>query len=121
LKENLCHGACEKKETPEEYNSRVYKCMKHLENELPTFALVDDGLIENEQSCILIERGKFYGMGYMPSGINVHEIDDIKFRLTPYVENNYIRAMIYQYAERYPYKKINLRNEIFQQRHEIVS
>ena len=121
LKENLCHGACEKNEPPEEYNNRVYKCMQHLENELPTFALVDDGLMENEQSCILIERGKFYGMGYMPSGINVHEIDDIKFRLTPYVENNYIRAMIYQYAERYPYKKINLSNQFFQQGHEIVS
>ena len=78
---------------------------EHLENELPTFALVDDGLIGMNKAAFLIEKGRFYGMGYLPSGVNVHEIDDIKFRLTPYAENDYIRGMIYQYAERILIKK----------------
>ncbi len=80
--------------------------LQHLETELPTFALMDDGLQHEEQSCILIERGKFYGMGYLPSDINVQQLDELKDYLTPYNENDYIRGIVFQYAERYPYKKI---------------
>ena len=110
LLEKKCKGACEQEETAEEYNARVQECIQHLENELPTFALVDDGLDADEQSCILVEKGRFYGMGYLPADINVHEIDDIKYRLTPYAENEYIRGMVFQYAEQYPYKKISFNN-----------
>jgi DNA polymerase-3 subunit epsilon len=108
LLEKKCKGACEQKESAEKYNTRVHECIRHLENELPTFALVDDGLDPNEQSCILIEKGRFYGMGYLPADADFHEIGDIKYRLTPYVENEYIRGMVFQYAERYPSKKIEL-------------
>jgi DNA polymerase-3 subunit epsilon len=110
LLENKCKGACEQKESPEEYNERVNECIYHLENELPSFALVDDGLHAHEQSCILIEKGKFYGMGYLPSDINVREIDELKNFLTPYSENDYIRGMVYHYAERFPFKKIGFGN-----------
>ncbi len=83
-------------------------CIQQLESELPTFALVDDGLAVGEQSCILMEKGRFYGMGYLPADANNYGIDDIKFHLTPYAENEYIRGMVLQYAERYPFKKILL-------------
>ena len=110
LIDNRCRGACEHKEPAEEYNARINELMVHLENELPTFALVDRGIDANEQSCILMEKGKFYGMGYLPADLNVHQIDDIKYRLTPYVENDYIRRMVFQYAEKYPYKKVLFSN-----------
>jgi DNA polymerase-3 subunit epsilon len=112
LLENKCKGACEQKESPEEYNERVNECIYHLENELPSFALVDDGLHEHEQSCILIEKGKFYGMGYLPSDIDIHQIDELKNFLTPYSENDYIRGMVYHYAERFPFKKIGFGNPV---------
>jgi len=110
LLEKKCKGACIQKETTEEYNERVKECIHHLEIELPSFALVDDGLEPTEQSCILIEKGKFYGMGYLPPEISIHQIDELKHFLTPYTENDYIRGMIYQYAERFPYKKVGLLN-----------
>ncbi|MEO9022592.1 MAG: exonuclease domain-containing protein [Ginsengibacter sp.] len=108
LLENKCKGACEQKESAEEYNARVLECIHHFEKELPSFALVDEGLDESEQSCILVEKGKFYGMGYLPSDINIHLMDELKTFLTPYTENDYIRGMIYQYAERFPYKRLPL-------------
>ncbi|MEO8721878.1 MAG: exonuclease domain-containing protein [Ginsengibacter sp.] len=101
-----CKGACEKRESPEVYNARVYACIQFLEKELPSFALLDQGLEENEQSCILIEKGKFYGMGYLPTESNIYQMEELKTFLTPYPENDYIRGIIYQYAERFPYKKI---------------
>jgi DNA polymerase-3 subunit epsilon len=110
LLEKKCHGACEQKESAANYNERVLQCVSYLENELPSFALVDCGLQEEERSCILIEKGRFYGMGYLSSEIEASDLEDLKFRLTPYAENDYIRGLIYQYAERYPHKKISLSN-----------
>jgi DNA polymerase-3 subunit epsilon len=110
LLEKKCHGACEQKESAANYNERVLQCVSYLENELPSFALVDCGLQEEEKSCILIEKGRFYGMGYLSSEIEASDLEDLKFRLTPYAENDYIRGLIYQYAERYPHKKISLSN-----------
>ena len=49
-------------------------------------------------------------MGYLPSEINIHQIDELKNYLTPYIENDYIRGMVYQYAERFPNKKIGFNN-----------
>lgn len=108
LLEKECKGACQQKEPPEEYNGRVLECIQFLESELPTFALVDNGLKINEQSCILIEKGKFYGMGYLPSDISINALGELKERLTPYVGNDYIRGMIYHHAERFPYKKVTI-------------
>ncbi len=110
LAKNTCKGACEQIESAEDYNKKVMACMHHLDNELPSFALVDYGLQQEEHSCILMEKGRFYGMGYVPANISVQTIDELKYRLTPYAENDYIRGLIYNYAQRYPSKKIVLTN-----------
>ncbi len=57
-----------KKKVRQDYNNRVMECITRLDNELPSFALIDTGLKLEEQSCILMEKGRFYGMGYLPSG-----------------------------------------------------
>jgi DNA polymerase III subunit epsilon len=108
--ESQCRGACQQREAAADYNKRVLQCISHLDQELPSFALIASGLNLQEQSCILMEKGKFYGMGYLPSGTDLPTIDDLKFRLTPYAENDYIRGLVYQYAERYPDKKVSLTN-----------
>lgn len=108
LTEKKCKGACEQKEPVDKYNKRVLECIHHLETELPTFALFDEGLEENEQSCVFIEKGKFYGMGYLPSGSAISGLEQLKSYLTRYVENDYIRGIVYKYAERFPYKKVEL-------------
>ena len=110
FEEKKCKGTCEQKESAEIYNQRVWACINHLNNELPSFALVDYGLTHEEQSCILMEKGRFYGMGYLPADTPINTIDELKYRLTPYAENDYIRGLIYQYALRYPSKKIVLGN-----------
>ena len=108
LLEKKCKGACQQNESAEEYNRRVLKCIDFLSTELPTFALVDCGLTTDDQSCILIEKGKFYGMGYLSAETQVTQIEDLKSYLTPYVENDYIKGLIYHYAEKFPSKKLVL-------------
>ncbi|MEP6597729.1 MAG: exonuclease domain-containing protein [Ginsengibacter sp.] len=105
MEENACLGACEQKEFPQQYNYRVKECIDYLNKELPTFALMDNGLQQAEQSCILMEKGRFYGMGYLPGDFTAHTIEELKNHLTPYSENDYIRGLVYQYAAKFPDKK----------------
>ena len=107
--EIICRGACQFKESPEEYNNRVRECLKYLDDQLPTFALVDMGISDSQQSCILMEKGRFYGMGYVPSGTADLDIDKLKTYINPSSENAYIRGLIYQHVEKFPHKKIALK------------
>jgi DNA polymerase-3 subunit epsilon len=66
VREKYCDGACEQREEPPSYNSRVHNAIESLSTQ-PSFAIVDSGLSIEEQSCILVWEGKFYGMGYIPS------------------------------------------------------
>jgi DNA polymerase-3 subunit epsilon len=108
LSEKKYKCSCERGEIVSAYNERVVSCINHLNNELPSFALIDYGLHREEHSCILMEKGRFYGMGYLPADINIASIDELKYRLTPYAENDYIRGLVYQHATRFPAKKISL-------------
>jgi DNA polymerase III subunit epsilon len=103
-----CLGACEHKEPVAEYNGRVAEALQWLEEWLPTFAVVDAGNERNEQSCILMEKGKFYGMGYIPADVGITNREELKNYLTRYPENDYIRGLVYQYVERYPNKRVAL-------------
>ncbi|HEY6436019.1 MAG TPA: GIY-YIG nuclease family protein, partial [Ignavibacteriaceae bacterium] len=109
--EKICKGACERKESRTKYNNRVKKAVDYLKENLPTFAVVDDGQHEEEQSCILIERGRFYGMGYIPAGTPIQNIEALKEKLIQYPENDYIRGLIYSYLEKKPEKKLVFTHE----------
>lgn len=79
------------------YNQSVQEAIAWLESQRETFAIKD------KESCILVEDGKFYGMGVLKEDA-ISDIDHLKERLTPYPENEVIRSMIRQYVDRYPSK-----------------
>jgi DNA polymerase-3 subunit epsilon len=108
VKSQSCKGACEKKEKSHRYNKRVEKAIAWLNEYLPSFAVVDEGKQEGEQSCILMEKGRFYGMGYLPVGTPLDNIELLKSKLVQYPENEYIRGLIYSYLEKKPEKKVVL-------------
>lgn len=91
-----------------EYNERVDEAINWLQSQLPTFALVDKGINENEQSCILMKKGNFYGMGYLTDGVMPETVDKLQQQLEPYQDNDYIRNLIYKHASTYPDKCVAL-------------
>ncbi len=99
-KQHLC--ACEGIETVDDYNSKVNRAIAELKETLPTFAIRDEGRKVDEHSCILIEKGQFYGMGYISHYFDVDNLDQLKNHLTPYPSNDYIRNMVANYAMKYP-------------------
>ncbi|MXV17112.1 exonuclease domain-containing protein [Hufsiella ginkgonis] len=102
-----CKGACQLEELPGDYNLRVKTAMEWLKSASPTFAIVDQGRSMAEQSCILVEEGKFYGMGYVPADEYPREISALKNVLTPYPGNDYIRNLVQHYASRFPERKVS--------------
>lgn len=105
--EGYCQGACRQKESARQYNKRVQEAIASLKSQ-PTFIIVDKGINGTDKSCILVEDGKFYGMGYLPEGVEVKEAAVIKEYITTYRENSFIRNLVNSYAARFPEKIIDL-------------
>jgi DNA polymerase-3 subunit epsilon len=105
IREQYCLGACEHRESPASYNARVQEAISTLEKTLPSFTLVDSGRHPREKSCILVEQGRIYGMGYIPAETEFTGEGEWRELLTRYPENDYMRGLVYQYVERWPAKK----------------
>jgi len=91
---------------PSVYNKKVQNAVKKLNEQLPTFAIIDDGLNNGEKICMLVERGSFYGMGYISDLSSASSLDSLKNVLQPYADNDFIRNSLYSFAEKFPHKKI---------------
>jgi DNA polymerase-3 subunit epsilon len=78
---------------------------------LPSFAVVEEGEEPNEQSCILIDKGNFYGMGKIPKGFDLNDLPGLKNFLEPYPENEYAKSLVYTYVEQHPEKRFNIVSE----------
>lgn len=86
------------------HNKQVDNAIDFLLNNRPTFAIIDKGRAKDERSCIWIENGRFYGMGYIPSDISIHDPLEVKNYTEPYKSNQYIEHLIFAYAEKHPGK-----------------
>jgi DNA polymerase-3 subunit epsilon len=93
----------------EEYNLRVSRAEEYLRSSLPSFAVVEDVVLpkkQDKQAIILMEKGRFYGMGYIPADLTIPDIDEYKKHITQYPENEYIRGLVYQYANKNPHRRV---------------
>ncbi|MFZ4059126.1 MAG: exonuclease domain-containing protein [Ferruginibacter sp.] len=93
---------------PQQYNQRVEQALAALEIDLPTFAVIDEGPDETQRLCLLIERGCFWGMGYLPQSMQNYTSDEIKLFLNPMHDNDTIRHSIYSFVQIHPEKRIAL-------------
>jgi len=86
------------------YNEKVDEAVSWLDKHLPTFAYVDRGMHDNEQSCILVHKGNFYGMGYIEDEVALNSLDKLRQQLEPLQDNDFIRNLIYKHAASYPHR-----------------
>ena len=86
------------------HNTQVENALDFLLNSRATFAIIDKGRSTDERSCIWVENGHFYGMGYLTSDLAITDPAEIKDYVTPYRSNHYIMQLIYSYAEKHPAK-----------------
>jgi DNA polymerase-3 subunit epsilon len=88
----------------EHHNLQIRNAIEFVSGNRPSFAIVDKGRTADERSCIWVENGHFYGMGYIASDIGFTEPSEIKEYVTPYKSNQYIMQLLYSYAAKYPGK-----------------
>jgi DNA polymerase-3 subunit epsilon len=96
-----CKGACEKTETPQAYNQRVLQAIASL-TARPSYIVIDQGLNEEELSCIMVIKGSFFGMGYLPKDFNTITEAAIAEYIKPYKENSYIRTLLNTHIVSFP-------------------
>ncbi len=83
------------------YNALVNDALAAIAAEKESF------IIKEEQTAVLIQKGKFVGMGtvedlHLPEELNNTRFEAIKASITPYADNLVIQSMIRKHAERYP-------------------
>jgi DNA polymerase III subunit epsilon len=90
---------------PLQYNQKADEAVAWLRRQLPTFALIDKGIDDNEHSCILVKEGNLYGMGYLTDKQQqLKNIETLCNRLEPLQDNDYIRNLVFRHATEYPEK-----------------
>lgn len=89
---------------PALYNNRVETALKAFLDAQPSFALFEGVPGKPETVCLLMERGSFWGMGQLPRGKKVSDINELKEILEPYTDNNFIRNSLLNYASLNPHK-----------------
>ena len=70
----------------------------------PTFGIIDKGRTSDERTCIWVENGHFYGMGYIPMDVGLSDISEVRDYLTRYAGSRYMMQLIETYAQKYPGK-----------------
>lgn len=103
MSEHYCNGACEQAEDPKIYNDRVAQALESLK-ERPSYIVFDKGLEQNQVSCIMVERGSFIGMGYIPESLKNRRPDAVRECLEPIKENAVIRQLLTRYSEQFTHK-----------------
>lgn len=91
---------------PEQHNAQVQMAIDSVRQNRPSFAILDKGRSDDERSCVWIENGHFYGMGYVGSDIGFTEPSQVKEHVTPYSSNQYVMQLIYTFARKHPRKII---------------
>ncbi|HVG42333.1 MAG TPA: exonuclease domain-containing protein, partial [Chitinophagaceae bacterium] len=99
--EEYCNGACEKKESPQDYNKRIMEAIASL-TKRPSYIVLDKGLSDDEQSCIMVVQGNFFGMGYLPKNFDAITEAILQEYIKPYKDNSYIRTLLSTHVNNFP-------------------
>ena len=100
-----CYGACVGEESTEAYNERAQKVIDKYSYENKNMLVIDRGRDVDEKSVILIEDGKFCGMGYFNLNFQMNNIDMVKNIITPMKNNRDSQHIIQSYLRKNkPYK-----------------
>ncbi|MGM8363799.1 exonuclease domain-containing protein [Flavobacterium sp. ARAG 55.4] len=87
-----------------QHNRQIENAIAFLRNSKKSFAIIDKGRSDDERSCLWIEKGHFYGMGYLSLDTVLTGISEIKEVVTPSRSNHYIMQLINSFIKKYPSK-----------------
>ncbi len=101
-----CNGACLLEESPEIYNKRVLSLINKYTFENQDLIIVDKGRDIDEQSAILIEKGKFKGFGFFNLNHQINNLEILRSLITPMSHNRDAQHIIQSYLRKHKRLKV---------------
>ena len=90
--------------TLELHNKSIQEALLFVSQQKASFFIIEKGRTINEYSCVWVENGQFFGMGYLSKEIPVTDAMQIKETLIRYKSNQYLMQLIMGYATKNPQK-----------------
>ena len=88
------------------HNDQIQAAIDFYLNSRTSFAIIDKGRTTDERTCILVDKGQFYGMGYLDSDVVITVSNNIKEHIKQYKPNQYSTQLVLNYAQKYPRKVV---------------
>lgn len=95
----------------EQHNQLVQQAVDFVTELKPSYYILDKGRTKDEQSCIWVQDGHFYGMGCISNEAVVTDAEQLKGFLTRHKSNTYSMQLISAYAVKHPDKVIEFYNK----------
>lgn len=95
----------------EDHNFKMKQALNSIDKSLPTFAIIQQGEDEKGRPlkiAYLIEKGKFYGMGYIKEDININSKEELLPHLTHFHDHEFIRSILMNYQEKFPENAVSV-------------
>ncbi len=92
-----CHGACILSESAENYNARVQDFIHQNSFEDQDMLIIDRGRDVDEQGIVLVEQGKFKGIGFFNLNHQINNIEILRSIITPMNHNRDAQHIIQSY------------------------
>lgn len=86
------------------HNASIGEALALLKEGKESYAYLDRGRHGEERSCVYVENGAFYGMGYFPSDASVSCLSELKDYMEPFRSTHYVMKLIASFAARHPGK-----------------
>ncbi len=86
-------------------NEKMDKAMGYLReylNRYSSMLIMDKGLKENEQSCILLLKGELLEIGYIPKEVRGSDILNYRNQFKAIKLNSFIRSILLKHAAKFP-------------------
>jgi DNA polymerase-3 subunit epsilon len=91
-----CHGACMAVESPDHYNQRVVSAIASFMKG-DTLAILGRGRNAREQSLVLIEKGKYFGFGFLDRKSTLDDFLSVRNLIKPGIQTPTVQNLINSY------------------------
>lgn len=96
---NLCQGACQGLEDPNNYNKRVQSLILKYQFNQPNFMVIEPGRNEDEKSVILIKDGTYVGWNHLSHKDLDRQPNELIADIQTFEDNEDVRKIILQHLD----------------------
>lgn len=92
-----CHGACMCVEAVKKYNKRAEKAIEAFTTQGSSVAIIGKGRSSDEQSLVLVEKGNYFGYGFIDSQASISDFEAARTYVRKSIETPTVQNLINSY------------------------